>query len=163
MTTDNQHNLTHTDDSGKATMVDVGEKADTVRTATAVGRVFVSLEVFEKIQTNHIEKGDVLTIAKFAGITGAKKTSDMIPLCHNISISKIDVTLELNERDCAVDITAFVKTVGKTGVEMEALTAVAIAALTVYDMCKAVDKGIVITDIQLLEKTGGKSGTYRRD
>ena len=152
--------LTHVNSEGKAEMVDVSSKDDSVRTATASGKVYISEEIYIKIKNNEIEKGDVLALAKFAGIQAAKKTSELIPLCHNIPISKVQVELKLNERDSSVEITSFAKTVAKTGIEMEALTAVSIAALTVYDMCKAIDKSIKISGIRLLSKTGGKSGDY---
>lgn len=154
--------LSHINSKGQAEMVDVSDKTETVRTASAHAEVLVSNEVFTKIQQNDIAKGDVLSIAKFAGIQGAKKTSELIPLCHNILVSKIDVDLKLNDSKKSVEITSFAKTVSKTGIEMEALTAVSIAALTVYDMCKALDKSIIISDIKLLSKTGGKSGDYAR-
>lgn len=152
--------LSHINTKGKAEMVDVSEKKETVRTASAFGEVFVSDEIFERIKENTVEKGDVLSIAKFAGIQGAKRTAELIPLCHNIEISKINVGLKLNEAKKSVEITSFAKTVSKTGVEMEALTAVSVAALTVYDMCKVIDKSIEISNIKLLMKTGGKSGEY---
>lgn len=153
--------LTHVNSEGKAEMVDISLKDDSVRTASASGKVYVSAEVFIKIKNNEVEKGDVLSIAKFAGIQAAKKTSELIPLCHNIPISKVQVELKLNEKDSSVEITSFAKTVAKTGIEMEALTAVSIASLTVYDMCKAHDKSIKISDIRLLSKTGGKSGDFK--
>ncbi|MFZ0454902.1 MAG: cyclic pyranopterin monophosphate synthase MoaC [Ignavibacteriaceae bacterium] len=153
--------LTHINSEGKAEMVDVSLKDDSVRTASAAGKVYVSREVFIKIKNNEIAKGDVLAIAKFAGIQAAKKTSEFIPLCHNILISKVQVELKLNEKDSSVEIISFAKTVAKTGIEMEVLTAVSIAALTVYDMCKALDKSIIISGIHLLSKTGGKSGDYK--
>ncbi len=153
-------NLTHVDNNGKANMVDVSAKTSNLRTAEAFGEVFVSGELFEKIKKNEIEKGDVLTTAKIAGIQGGKKTSELIPLCHNIFISKLDVNLKLNEKNKSVEIISYAKTNSVTGIEMEALTAVSIAALTVYDMCKAVDKSIRISNIKLLSKTGGKSGDY---
>ncbi len=155
--------LSHINNEGKAEMVDVSGKKPTVRTAEAYGAVLVSKEVFYKIKENSIAKGDVLSIAKFAGIQGAKNTSGLIPLCHNIFISKIDLSLTLNEEKCSVEIISFAKTEGQTGIEMEALTAVSVSALTVYDMCKALDKSIVISDIKLLSKTGGKSGKYKRN
>ncbi|HUX93123.1 MAG TPA: cyclic pyranopterin monophosphate synthase MoaC [Ignavibacteriaceae bacterium] len=153
--------LSHINSEGKAEMVDVSSKEDTVRTAEASAEVFVSEEVFTKIKNNEIAKGDVLAIAKFAGIQAAKKTSELIPLCHNIQISKVNVDLKLNERNNSVEIKSFAKTVGKTGIEMEALTAASVTALTVYDMCKALDKSIKISNIRLLSKTGGKSGSYK--
>jgi len=154
--------FSHFNDSGRAKMVDVSEKAETQRTAIAAGRVLVNRDTFELIKTGGMKKGDVLGTAQIGGIMGAKRTSDLIPMCHPIFISGIDIDLELDERGCAVNITATAKCTGVTGVEMEALTAVSVAALTVYDMCKAVQKDIVISDIRLLKKTGGKSGTFVR-
>ena len=154
--------LSHVDENGNAKMVDVGSKPETVRTAEAFGKVILSEEAFNAVQGNTVKKGDVLTVAQIAGITGAKKTSELIPLCHNIFISKIDVALKLSEKDNEIEIRSFAKTEGQTGIEMEALTAVSIAALTVYDMCKAMDKSIRIEDIHLVSKTGGKSGDYKR-
>lgn len=153
--------LTHVNARGKAEMVDISSKKDTVRTAAAEASVLVSEKVYGKIKENEIAKGDVLSIAEFAGIQAAKRTSELIPLCHNIPVTKVSVELKLNETNKSVEISAFAKTTAKTGIEMEALTAVSVAALTVYDMCKALDKSIKITDIRLLSKTGGKSGDYR--
>jgi cyclic pyranopterin phosphate synthase len=155
--------LSHTNSKGKAEMVDVSEKEITTRTAEAYAEVKVSNEVFRAIKNNSVQKGDVLAIAKFAGIQAAKKTTELIPLCHNIFISKIDVEFELNSKNKTVEIKSFAKTTAQTGVEMEALTAVSVAALTVYDMCKAIDKSIIISEIKLLSKTGGKSGNYIRE
>ena len=155
-------NLTHTSEDGKANMVDVIHKNQTIRTAEAFGEVKVSSELFRMIKNNELKKGDVLTTAKIAGIQGGKRTSELIPLCHNIFISKLDVNLLLNEINNTVEIKSLVRCEGKTGVEMEALTAVSVAALTVYDMCKAVDKSITIGEIKLLKKTGGKSGDFHR-
>ncbi|MCH8170543.1 MAG: cyclic pyranopterin monophosphate synthase MoaC [Bacteroidetes bacterium] len=155
--------LTHLNKDGKANMVDVSGKDITLRTAEAFAEVSVSDELFYKIRNNELEKGDVLSTAKIAGIQGGKKTSELIPLCHNIFISKIDVRLELNEEKNSVEIYSFAKTNSVTGIEMEALTAAAITALTVYDMCKAVDKSIVIKEVKLISKTGGKSGNYTID
>ena len=154
--------FTHFDPSGRARMVNVGEKAETQRTAVAAGRVLVNRSTFELIRTGGCKKGDVLTVAQLAGIMGAKRTPDLIPLCHPIMISGVELKLELNETDCAVDILATVSCSGQTGVEMEALTAVSAAALTIYDMCKAVQRDMVIDRIRLLKKTGGKSGTFER-
>ena len=154
--------FTHFDPSGYARMVNVGEKAETQRTAVAAGRGLVNRNTFELIRTGGCKKGDVLTVAQLAGIMGAKRTPDLIPLCHPIMISGVELKLELNETDCAVDILATVSCSGQTGVEMEALTAVSAAALTVYDMCKAVQRDMVIDRIRLLKKTGGKSGTFER-
>lgn len=144
-------------------MVDVSEKSDTKRTAVAAGRVLVSRETFDLIRTGGMKKGDVLTTAQIGGIMGAKRTPDVIPMCHPILISGVDIDFALNEADCAVEITAAVSCTGATGVEMEALTAVSVAALTVYDMCKAVQKDMVIDNIRLLKKTGGKSGDFIRE
>ena len=152
--------FTHTEKGGKAQMVDVSGKDISERTAEAYGEVEVSQKVFEKIKQNEIAKGDVLAVAKIAGIQSAKKTAELIPLCHNIFISKVDLTFELNAESNTIGIHSFVKTNDVTGVEMEALNAVSTAALTIYDMCKALDKSIVITDIHLLKKTGGKSGDF---
>ncbi|MCH7721739.1 MAG: cyclic pyranopterin monophosphate synthase MoaC [Bacteroidetes bacterium] len=152
--------FSHIDKNGKAAMVDVSEKNITERTAEAYAEVNVSEKVFSKIKLNEVAKGDVLTVAKIAGIQAAKKTSELIPLCHNIFISKIDLNFELNEESNTIEIYSFAKTNSVTGVEMEALTAVNIAAITIYDMCKSIDKSIKINNIHLLSKTGGKSGNY---
>lgn len=143
-------------------MVDVSGKADTLRTAVAVGRVILGREAFERVRDNTVRKGDVLAIAQIAGIMGAKETSRLIPLCHQVQIQGVDVELTLNEDAEAVDIRAFAKSIGPTGVEMEALTAVSVASLTVYDMCKSVTKDLRIDNIHLLAKTGGAGGDYRR-
>jgi cyclic pyranopterin phosphate synthase len=152
--------FTHFDDQGNARMVDVGGKEVTERAATAKGAVLMQPETIALIRQGGIKKGDVLSVARLAGIMGAKKTPDLIPLCHPLSLSSVTVDLSVDEARNAVDITATCKLTGKTGVEMEALTAVSVAALTVYDMCKAVDKGMRLTDIRLVHKSGGKSGTY---
>jgi cyclic pyranopterin phosphate synthase len=154
--------FTHFNDSGRARMVDVSEKSDTKRTAVAAGRVLVNRQTFDLIRTGGMKKGDVLTTAQIGGIMGAKRTPDVIPMCHPILLSGVDIDFCLNEADLAVEITATVSCTGATGVEMEALTAVSIAALTVYDMCKAVQKDMVIDNIRLLKKTGGKSGDFLR-
>jgi len=154
--------LSHIDSKGKANMVDISSKSETERTATAFAEVLVSKELFGKIKKNDLAKGDVLSIAKIAGIQAAKKTSELIPLCHNILLSKIDLDLKLNAKNHSVKIVSYAKTVSRTGIEMEALTAVSVAALTIYDMCKAADKSIIIKEIKLLTKTGGKSGDYKR-
>jgi len=151
--------LTHFDDAGSASMVDVGAKPATRRSATASAFVRIAPDVLEKLPRN--PKGNPLEIARIAGIQAAKKTAELIPLCHPLPLTHADVTAEV--QDDGVAITATATTVAPTGVEMEAMSAAAVAALTVYDMCKALDKGIEIRDILLLEKTGGKSGTYRRD
>lgn len=153
--------FSHFDEAGRAHMVDVGGKEKTRRVAVAAGRVLVSSETFRLIETGGMKKGDVLGTAQTAGIMGSKRTPDIIPMCHPIMINGVDIEFEMNEKDCAVEITATVKCSGVTGVEMEALTAVSIAALTVYDMCKAVQKDMVIDDIHLISKSGGKSGDYR--
>ena len=152
--------LSHVDSKGKAVMVDVSSKQDTIRSAEAYAEVKLSSRVFKAVKENKIAKGDVLTVAKIAGIQAAKKTSELIPLCHNIFISKVDVELKLNSRNKSVEIYSSAKTNSVTGTEMEALTAVSAAALTIYDMCKALDKSIIIKEIKLLSKTGGKSGDY---
>ncbi len=153
--------LTHTNKNGKANMVDVSDKEISTRTAEAYSEVKISDEVFKAIKENNLKKGDVLTIAKIAGIQAAKKTSELIPLCHNIFITKINVELQLNEEKKRVEIKSFAKTKSTTGIEMEALTAASVAALTVYDMCKAIDRSMVISETKLISKTGGKSGTYK--
>ncbi len=153
--------LTHTNINGKANMVDISDKEISIRTAEAYSEVKISDEVFKAIKENNIKKGDVFTVAKIAGIQAAKKTSELIPLCHNIFITKIDVELHLNEEKKRVEIKSFAKTESKTGIEMEVLTAASLAALTVYDMCKAIDKSMVISETKLITKTGGKSGTYK--
>src|SRR3954453_7326253 len=157
-----ESNFTHLDERGRARMVDVSAKGETVRVATARGRVLMRPETLRLIQSGGVKKGDVLAIAQVAGVMGAKKTSDIIPLCHPLPITGVDLTFDLDEDASAVEIEASARVVGKTGVEMEALTAVATAALTVYDMCKAVDKDMVIDQIRLVHKTGGKSGDYHR-
>ena len=155
--------LTHFDKEGKARMVDVSDKAETERVATAKGSVLMQPATLALIKEGGVKKGDVLSVARLAGIMGAKKTPDLIPLCHPLALTSVQVDLTLDEARNAVDITATCKLVGKTGVEMEALTAVSVAALTVYDMCKAVDKGMQIVDIRLTHKSGGKSGTFERE
>ncbi len=153
--------FTHFDAQGNAVMVDVSAKDTTSRTATAAGRVLMALETLERIRAGGFKKGDVLTVAQLAGIMGAKRTPDLIPLCHPLALSSVKVNLSLSPEDNAVEIEATCKITGQTGVEMEALTAVSVAALTVYDMCKAVDKEMVIDAIRLLHKAGGKSGEFR--
>ena len=151
--------FTHIDTDGNAVMVDVGDKAVTERIATAKGTVIMAPETLDMIETGQAKKGDVLGVAQLAGIMAAKKTPDLIPLCHPLALTKVTVTLTPARPD-RVEIEATVKLAGKTGVEMEALTAVSVAALTVYDMCKAVDRAMQITDIRVTHKSGGKSGTY---
>ncbi len=152
--------LTHIDEQGRADMVDVGDKPDSERIAIAGGKVSMKPETLKLIKEGNIKKGDVLTIARIAGIMAAKRTSELIPLCHPIPLNKISVELTINEENNTVDIIATAKTTGKTGVEMEALTAVSIAALTIYDMAKAVDREMRLSDIRLLEKRGGVHGDY---
>lgn len=152
--------LTHLDKTGNAVMVDVSSKPDTDRQAIAQGEVVMKRETFELIRAGNMKKGDVLTVAQVAGISAAKRTADLIPLCHPLPISHISVTLDLDESLPGVIITASVRTTGKTGVEMEALTAVSVAALTVYDMAKAAEKTMRIQNIHLEEKHGGKSGDF---
>ena len=152
--------LTHADDEGRARMVDVGAKDITTRTAVASGFVQMSSATIEAIQQQRTPKGDPLEVARLAGIMAAKRTSELIPLCHTLPLNHADVKLEL--RDGGIGITATAATSGRTGVEMEALTAASIAALTIYDMCKAIDKGMVISEIRLESKTGGRSGDYVR-
>lgn len=155
--------FTHFDEAGRAKMVDVGEKEVSCRTAEAAGRVLLNKETFDLIRSGGIQKGDVLTVAQIAGIMGAKQTPDLIPMCHPIGMDGVKLALELDESLCSVEIRAKVSCTGRTGVEMEALTAVSVAALTVYDMCKAVQKDMVISDIRLISKTGGTHGDYLRE
>jgi cyclic pyranopterin monophosphate synthase len=150
--------LSHIDESGRARMIDVSEKPETERRAVARGEVVMQQKTFKLIKDGLIKKGDILTVAQIAGIMGAKHTSELIPLCHPLPLLDIKVELELDAQLPGLQITAIVKTIGKTGVEMEALTAVAVAALTVYDMAKAVEKTMRIQNIRLVEKTGGQSG-----
>ena len=152
--------LTHFDAQGQAHMVDVGAKASTHRTAVATGRIRMQSATLALIQSGTAKKGDVLGIARLAGIMGAKKTSDLIPLCHPIALTRVAVEFDVLPTSSEVVCTATAENVGQTGVEMEALTAVQVALLTIYDMCKAADRGMVITDVKLLEKHGGKSGSF---
>jgi cyclic pyranopterin phosphate synthase len=159
--------LTHFNESGRARMVDVSAKASTERIATAQGRVRLKPDTLARIQQGKIAKGDVLAVAQVAGVMGAKRTPDLIPMCHPVLLASVDIAFEDDPRPdpqglCSITITATAKTTGPTGVEMEAITAVSVAALTIYDMCKAVDKGMGVTDVYLLAKSGGKSGTYTR-
>ena len=153
--------LTHMDDEGRARMVDVGDKPVTTRTAVASGFVRMAAATVQAIREHRTPKGDPLEVARLAGIMAAKRTAELIPLCHPLPLAHADVQLEV--RDNGIQITATARTDGKTGVEMEALTAAAIAALTLYDMCKAMDKAMEITDIRLESKTGGRSGNYKRE
>ena len=159
----NMEDFTHFNDEGRARMVDVGEKAPSHRSAEAGARVLVSRETFDLIRTGGMKKGDVLTVAQIAGIMGAKRTPELVPMCHPILIQGVDLSLRLDEARCAVEIRAAVRCEGKTGVEMEALTAASVAALTVYDMCKAVQKDMVITDVRLISKSGGAHGDFHRE
>ena len=155
--------LSHVDAEGKAAMVDVSDKDVTDREATAAGSVIMAPETAQLIAAGGVEKGDVLTVARLAGIMGAKRTPDLIPLCHPLVLDSIQVTLSLDTARNAVDIRATCRVKGRTGVEMEAMTAVAVAALTIYDMCKAVDRSMRLTEIRLLAKSGGRSGTFTAD
>jgi len=157
-----QRDFTHFNGDGRARMVDVGDKAVTCRTAVAAGRVRLNRATFDLIRSGDMKKGDVLTVAQVAGIMGAKRTPDIIPMCHPIPLNGVDLSLMLDEARLSVEITATVCVEGRTGAEMEALTAVTVAALTVYDMCKAVQRDIVISEIRLLQKTGGVHGEYER-
>ena len=159
--------FTHFNESGRARMVDVSAKAQTERVASAQAKVYLQPETLEKIQRGKIAKGDVLAVAQVAGVLGAKKTPELIPMCHPIFLSAIDISFKEEpqpDRDgrCSITITATAKTSGQTGVEMEAMTAVSVAALTIYDMCKAIDRSMSFTDVWLVSKAGGKSGTYTR-
>lgn len=155
--------LTHFDEQGQAHMVDVGGKAETRRIATATGRIRMRPETLTLIQSGTAKKGDVLGVARIAAITGAKKTADLIPLCHPLPLTRVAVDFAVEEADHSIVCTATVETLGRTGVEMEALTAVNIGLLTIYDMVKAADKGMVISDVQLERKEGGKSGLWTRE
>lgn len=160
--------FTHFNDSGRARMVDVSAKAQTERVATAQAKVLLRPETLEKIQEGKIAKGDVLAVAQVAGVMGAKNTPDLIPMCHPILLTSVDIAFKEESRPdregrCSITVTATAKTTGQTGVEMEAMTAASVAALTIYDMCKAIDRGISFSEISLLSKSGGKSGTYLKD
>ncbi|MFA7178425.1 MAG: cyclic pyranopterin monophosphate synthase MoaC [Dehalococcoidales bacterium] len=153
--------LTHLNEKGEAHMVDVSPKAETLREATATGRVTMKPETLKLIKNQTLKKGDVLSVARIAGMMAAKKTPELIPLCHAIMLDQVNLEFEFSG-DCAIDIEARVKCIDRTGVEMEAMTAVSVAALAIYDMCKAVDRGVLISDICLQKKSGGKSGTFIR-
>jgi cyclic pyranopterin phosphate synthase len=155
--------LTHFNAAGAAHMVDVGDKPASERRAVAAGRILMQPETLARIRQGDHRKGDVLGVARIAGIMAAKKTADLVPLCHPLALTRVDIDLQTGSQPPAVVCRATVETRGQTGVEMEALTAVQVALLTVYDMCKAVDRGMVIDQVRLLEKTGGKSGHWRRD
>lgn len=161
--TESRPRLTHVDTKGTAFMVDVSEKQPTLRQAIASAKVRLGGRVFELVQENKLKKGDVLTVAQIAGVMAAKQTPNLIPLCHPLSLTNVDVKLKLNPKEQGIDIAASASTVGPTGVEMEALMAASVAALTVYDMCKAASKDIEISEVKLMAKSGGTSGAYRRD
>lgn len=152
--------LTHFDKNGQAHMVDVGDKAHTKRTATACGSIFMQPATLQTILQGSAKKGDVLGIARIAAIQGAKRTADLIPLCHPISLTKVAVSFDINEKKSSITCSTTCETTGQTGVEMEALTAVSVGLLTIYDMCKAIDRGMTMSEIKLLEKHGGKSGDW---
>ena len=154
--------FTHINEEGRAKMVDVSEKIDTAREAIAIGSVSMKRETLERIKEGTISKGDVLAVAQVGGIMGAKNTPQIIPMCHPIMISGCDISFKIDFENNKIEITATTKTVGKTGIEMEALTAVSTAALTIYDMCKAIDREMVINNIMLVKKSGGKSGLFER-
>jgi cyclic pyranopterin monophosphate synthase len=158
-----QSSFSHIDDAGRARMVDVTAKDESVRVAVARGRVVMQPDTLRRLQRGEIAKGNVLTTAQIAGVMAAKKTHELIPMCHPLLLTGIDVQLEADEAATAIEITATVRLTGKTGVEMEALTAVSIAGLTVYDMCKAVDKGMRLEAVRLVSKSGGKSGDYQAE
>lgn len=153
----------HFDDKGNAVMVDISEKSDTVRGAAASGCIYMTKECYDKVKNHEIGKGDVISTARIAGIMGTKKTSELIPLCHIINITRAEIDFEFNDESCSVTVICKARSVGKTGVEMEALTGVSTALLTIYDMCKAVDKSMEIGEIHLLEKSGGKNGSWSRN
>ena len=155
--------LTHLDAEGRASMVDVSEKPETKRIAVAKGRIYMLADTLALINAGGVKKGDVFTVARLAGIMAAKKTADLIPLCHPLPIQNVQVDLVSNVAEKCVDISATASVYGRTGIEMEALAAVSIAGLAIYDMCKAVDKGMIITDVRLVHKSGGKSGTYNAE
>jgi cyclic pyranopterin monophosphate synthase len=155
------HDLTHFDEQGRAIMVGVGEKAETRRVAVTAGRIVMQPETLAMIRDGGARKGDVLGVARLAGIMAAKRTAELIPLCHPIPLTKVTVDFSLDETAHAVECTAMAETVGRTGVEMEALTAASVALLTIYDMCKAVDRGMMIESVRLVEKLGGKSGHWK--
>lgn len=154
--------FTHFDESGNAIMVDVTDKNDTVREAVAKGSIKLSKECYDKVKAGEMSKGDVLSVARIAGIMGAKKTSELIPLCHILNITKVKIDFDTDDDNTTITVFCTAKTTGKTGVEMEALTGAGISLLTIYDMCKAIDKGMIIGEIKLMRKSGGKSGTWER-
>ena len=155
-----ENKLTHIDENGRPRMVNVGEKADTKRIAVARGSIYMKPETLARVKEGSIAKGDVLSVAQTAGIMAAKNTAYNIPMCHNIFITGVDMDFQIDEENSAIHIEASASTIGKTGIEMESLSAVTIAALTIYDICKAIDRGMHITDIRLIKKDGGKSGLF---
>ena len=155
--------LTHVDAEGRARMVDIGEKPETARTARAEGSISMSIEALDAIEQNRLAKGDAIATARIAGVMGAKRTADLIPLCHPLALTDAGVDIEIDRSLPGVRISAWASTRGRTGVEMEALTAASIALLTIYDMAKALDREMVISGVRLTEKSGGKSGTWKRD
>lgn len=156
----NEKVLTHIDENGRPQMVNVGDKQNTKREAVARGSIYMNPETLARIKTGGIKKGDVLSVAQTAGIMAAKNTAYAIPMCHNIFITGVEMDFQIDEANAVIHIEASASTVGKTGIEMESLHAVSVAALTIYDMCKAIDRGMRITDIRLVKKTGGKSGVF---
>ncbi len=161
--TENEIQLTHVDGKGRAKMVDISDKKTTEREAVARASIYMQPQTLEMIEGLRIKKGDVLAIAQVAGIMAAKRTDEIIPLCHTLQVNSVDLEFETDRERSCIDIKSTVKTRGRTGVEMEALVAVSTAALAIYDMCKAVDRGMTITDIRLMKKSGGRSGTYLRN
>lgn len=155
--------LTHFNQAGEAHMVDIADKASTARKAVAAGRIVMQAETFELIQQGKHKKGDVLGVARIAGIMATKRTADLVPMCHPLALSHVAVEFETDVDESAIDCRVTAETTGQTGVEMEALTGVQVTLLTIYDMCKAVDRGMVISDVRLIEKSGGKSGHWKRD
>lgn len=152
--------LTHFNEEGRARMVEVGDKLDTKREAVARGSIYMEAETLKRIMDQNIKKGDVLAVSQIAGIMAAKQTSNLIPMCHNINLTGADINFNIDKENNKIDIEAIVRTTGKTGIEIEALTAVSLAALTIYDMCKAIDRAMKITDVRLVKKSGGKSGDF---
>jgi len=155
-----KNKLTHFDEDGNPSMVDINQKDSTVRVAIATGKIIMNPNTLKKVLDLKIKKGDVLNVAKLAGIMAAKKTDQLIPLCHSIPLSYVNVDLEPNVEESSINITAEASLIGKTGVEMEALTAVSVAALTIYDMCKSIDREMILTNVRLMHKSGGKSGEF---
>ena len=155
--------LTHFNQAGEAHMVDIADKDSTARRAVAAGRIVMQAQTLELVQQGGHKKGDVLGVARVAGIMATKRTADLVPMCHPLALTHVSVEFDIDAEQCAIECTVTAETTGKTGVEMEALTGVQVTLLTIYDMCKAVDRGMVIDDVRLLQKSGGKSGDWRRD